>query len=112
MSTALIVESVSKQFHLRGERPVTIHGLITRWLRGQPKRGRTLWALRDVSFTVGKGQLLGIIGHNGAGKSTLLRLICALGRPSAGRIYSTGLVSGLLELGSGFHRDLTGRENI
>ena len=112
MSTVLTVESVSKQFHLRGERPATVRGLITRWLRGQPTRGRTLWALRDVSFTVEEGKLLGIIGHNGAGKSTLLRLICGLGRPSAGRIRSTGLVSGLLELGSGFHPDLTGRENI
>lgn len=112
MPTVLIVESVSKQFHLQRGRPTTIHELITRWLGGRHEKDRTLWALRDVSFTVERGQVLGIIGHNGAGKSTLLRLMCGLGRPTAGQIRSTGLVSGLLELGSGFHSDLTGRENI
>lgn len=112
MPTVLAVESVSKRFLLRKERPLTIRELVSRTLRGRAKRHRTLWALRDVSFTVEQGHVLGIIGHNGAGKSTLLRLICGLGRPSSGRIRSTGLISGLLELGSGFHPDLTGRENI
>jgi lipopolysaccharide transport system ATP-binding protein len=71
-----------------------------------------LWALRDVSFSVEQGRTLGIIGHNGAGKSTLLRLICGLGRPTAGKIRCVGHVGSLLELGSGFHREMTGRENL
>lgn len=111
MSTVLTVESISKQFHLRG-RPATLGELVTRWLRGRHEGARTLWALRDVSFAVEQGLVFGIIGHNGAGKSTLLRLLCGLGRPTSGRIRRMGLVSGLLELGGGFHQDLTGRENI
>lgn len=85
-----------------------MHQVVT----GQWHRRETLWALRKISFTVRHGQVLGIIGHNGAGKSTLLRLLCGLGTPTSGSIVSDGQVGGILELGGGFHPDLTGRQNI
>ncbi len=69
------------------------------------------WGLRDVSFTVGAGKTVGIIGSNGSGKSTLLRLIGGVGKPDTGRIDVQGRIGALLDLGAGFHPDLTGREN-
>jgi homopolymeric O-antigen transport system ATP-binding protein len=70
------------------------------------------WALRDVSFDVARGEALGIIGHNGAGKSTILKLLSKITRPSSGQIRYYGRLAALIELGSGFHPDLTGRENV
>lgn len=113
MSAVLTVESVSKQFKIQRNRPVSIKESIIWWLHGRHNTGNNrFWALRDVSFSVEQGQVLGIIGHNGAGKSTLLRLLCGSGRPTTGHIQRIGHVSGLLELGSGFHPDMTGRENL
>jgi lipopolysaccharide transport system ATP-binding protein len=112
MSAALTVQSLSKRFRLQGKRPPTIKESLIWYLAGRRSKDDVLWALRDVSFTIEQGRTLGIIGHNGAGKSTLLRLLCGLGRPTTGKIYRTGYVSGLLELGSGMHFDLTGLENI
>lgn len=73
---------------------------------------KQLWALKDVSFDVEEGEILGIIGHNGAGKSTLLKILSRITEPSSGRIKIFGRVGSLLEVGTGFHSELTGRENI
>jgi len=112
MATILSIEAVSKRFYIHQSRPVTLKESALRRITGRRMSGSAHWALRDVTFSVEQGQSLGIIGHNGAGKSTLLRLLCGLGRPTSGRIRCTGRISGLLDLGSGFHTDLTGRENI
>lgn len=78
---------------------------------GEPQRD-VIWALADVSFDVPQGQVLGIVGHNGAGKSTLLKILTRITPPTHGEVQIRGRVSSLLEVGTGFHRELTGRENV
>ena len=112
MSLAVSAHNVSKRFLLNRNHPWTLRETIGQWFNPPKDRARFSWALRDVTFTVEQGQVFGIIGHNGAGKSTLLRLVCGLGRPTFGHITHAGQVSGILELGGGFHPDLTGRQNI
>jgi lipopolysaccharide transport system ATP-binding protein len=80
-------------------------------LKGKVNR-EEYWALQGVDLTIPKGRTLGIIGNNGAGKSTLLRLLCGLGRPTHGKVMRRGRLSSLLELGTGFHSDFSGRENV
>jgi lipopolysaccharide transport system ATP-binding protein len=79
---------------------------------GKPSSGDQFWALRDVSFEVHDGEVLGIVGHNGAGKSTLLKVLSQVTAPTSGRAVIRGRVASLLEVGTGFHPDLSGRENV
>src|SRR5262249_47124667 len=85
------------------------------WMRKLRSLWRTpteFWAVREVSFEVKRGEALGIIGHNGAGKSTVLKLLASITTPSAGEITINGRAAALIEVGSGFHPELTGRENV
>ncbi len=91
----------------------SIHPRLQRFVGREPKNYyREFWALKDVSFDVNKGEAVGIIGRNGAGKSTLLQLICGTLNPTCGFVEVQGIVAALLELGSGFNPEFTGRENV
>lgn len=111
------VKNVSKCYSLtrRTERYSTLRDSIAGLFRKQESGGRTqesFWALRDVTFDVRQGEVLGVIGRNGAGKSTLLKLLSRITEPTEGRITLRGRIASLLEVGTGFHPELTGRENI
>ncbi|MEQ8840655.1 MAG: ABC transporter ATP-binding protein [Acidimicrobiales bacterium] len=104
------VEGVSKKFRLERNRPSSIKEAILRI--GKKSEADDFWVLRDIDLDIAPGSFFGLIGHNGSGKSTLLRLMAGIHRPTTGTIESEGRLSALLELGSGFHPDLTGRENV
>ena len=106
---AIIVESVSKNFRLYHERNRYIKAAI---IRGRRARYEEFWALDNVSFEVEHGSTLGLIGSNGSGKSTMLKCLTGIYRPDKGQIAVNGTIAALLELGSGFHPELSGRENI
>jgi ABC-type polysaccharide/polyol phosphate transport system ATPase subunit len=106
---AVVVDGVSKQFRLQHERPASLKEKVTK-LRFERKN--EFWALRDVSLAVPAGSMFALVGHNGSGKSTLLRLIAGIYKPTTGRVSTVGRISALLELGAGFHPDLSGRENV
>ena len=114
---AIIVSSVSKCFHIY-ERPrqrlqQLILAPLESWLKStEVKHYREFWALRDINFTINKGETVGIIGRNGSGKSTLLQIICGTLTASEGTVQVNGRVAALLELGSGFNPEFTGRENV
>jgi len=126
---AIRVENLSKQYKIGVKRHDHLKDLLTSGLNGLFRRSRlstldsrrsalnsppsdTIWALKDVSFEVKQGETLGIIGRNGAGKSTLLKILSRITEPTSGRAQIYGKVGSLLEVGTGFDRELTGRENI
>ena len=106
---AIRAENLSKSFWLYGERHTS---LKQRVVRGKLPKGHEFWALRDASFEIERGSTFGLMGQNGSGKSTTLKVLAGIYRPTSGSVAVNGRVSALLELGAGFHGDLTGRENI
>jgi ABC-type polysaccharide/polyol phosphate transport system ATPase subunit len=109
--TVIEFNNVSKRFTLHKEHHLTLQERITGLLRRRTQ-GEDYWALRDISFRVEQGQSLGLVGHNGAGKSTILKLMTRILEPTSGTVQTRGRIAALLELGSGFHPDLSGRENV
>jgi lipopolysaccharide transport system ATP-binding protein len=125
---AIRCKGISKQYRIgRRERTLSLRdtlgnaakapfrrvGQIFAGSNGQaPVPDATIWALKDVSFEIQRGEVVGIIGRNGAGKSTLLKILSRITEPTLGRVEIRGRVGSLLEVGTGFHGDLTGRENI
>jgi len=114
---AIKVENLSKCYQIYAQPhdrlKQSIYPRLQRLVGKQPKQyHREFWALKDVSFEIKKGETVGIIGRNGSGKSTLLQMICGTLNPTSGTIQTTGRIAALLELGSGFNPEFTGRENV
>jgi lipopolysaccharide transport system ATP-binding protein len=124
MVAAIRVESLSKNYRVNRARQPAPYGTLREslmnlasaplrwWKRGPDERTEEFWALRDVDFEIEPGEVVGVVGRNGAGKSTLLKILSRITRPTHGCVALHGRVGSLLEVGTGFHPELTGRENI
>jgi len=107
---SIIVEHVTKEFRKRSTR--SFKDALIALVGRKPLKGKQFRALDDVSFVIGEGESVAIMGLNGSGKSTTLKLVSGVLEPDAGRVLTRGRVAGLIEVGAGFHPDLTGRENV
>ncbi|MFL0410652.1 ABC transporter ATP-binding protein [Microbacterium paludicola] len=107
---SIIIDGVSKRFLKRNTH--SFKEAFTSWIKGKKVRADTFTALDDISFQVGEGESVAIMGLNGSGKSTTLKLVSGVLEPDQGRVYTRGRVAGLIEVGAGFHPDLSGRENV
>src|SRR5262245_16840186 len=117
MGHSIVVEGISKQYRLGERREDLFQERVINWLKDPfhsngAKKSETIFALKDISFAVEEGEVLGVIGRNGAGKSTLLKVLSKITDPTTGTMKVNGRVAALLEVGTGFHVELTGRENV
>jgi ABC-type polysaccharide/polyol phosphate transport system ATPase subunit len=112
MPPAVAFKRVSKRFALRRDRPQSLQEFVIGLATGRRRGVEDFWALKEIDFEVQAGETFGIIGPNGAGKSTALGLMARTIRPTGGQVLVEGRISPLLELGAGFHPDLTGTENV
>lgn len=109
--TAILLDNVSVRYQIPTEQIRNFKEYIIRYIQGRIKH-ESIWALKEINLEIKKDEVFGILGHNGAGKSTLLKVISKVLIPLDGRVWVRGRVSPLLQLGAGFHPELTGRENI
>ncbi len=107
----VLMENVGVRYKVANQRIATFKEYMIRRIQGKIQ-DRDFWALRGINLTIRRGETFGFIGHNGAGKSTLLKLIARVLKPTEGRVVVRGRVAPLLEIGAGFHNELTGRENV
>ena len=109
MTNAITINDVSKRFRVYKDRNQSLKGTF---LKGRRAHYEDFWALQDITFDIPAGKTFGLMGHNGSGKSTLLKCIAKILTPDTGSISATGRMAAMLEVGSGFHPELSGRENI